>query len=79
MVPTKLNFPERLKSVSIGDDHMIIQTRLFTHVLSILSLIYHILNRTGKLFSMGANTRGQTGHNTNGLPVKNFMEIIIHK
>lgn len=61
MVPTKLNFPERLKSVSIGDDHMIIQTR------------------TGKLFSMGANTRGQTGHNTNGLPVKNFMEIIIHK
>ena len=30
MVPTKLNFPERLKNVSIGDDHMIIQTRLFT-------------------------------------------------
>lgn len=30
IVPTKLNFPERLKTVSIGDDHMIIQTRLCT-------------------------------------------------
>lgn len=27
ILPTKLNFPERLQSVSIGDDHMIIQTR----------------------------------------------------
>jgi len=33
VVPTKLNFPERLKTVSIGDDHMIIQTRLYTQYL----------------------------------------------
>ena len=27
-----LNFPERLKTVSIGDDHMIIQTRFLFHI-----------------------------------------------
>ena len=40
MVPTKLSFAERLKTASIGDDHMIIQTRLFTtHCFHALKLV----------------------------------------